>query len=826
MFKKLLKSSGPHLLSILVFLAVASAYFSPLVSGKKVMFQSDIQQAEGMSHELKEFQEKTGEQSMWTNSMFGGMPAYQISAKYPNNWAGHIFSAITYGLGYDRWPLTSLFLLMTCFFIMLVSFKINVWIAMAVSIGYAFSTFNIIGIEVGHSNKIWVLMYSPLILAGINLVFRKLYLAGAGLTAFALTINLYANHLQITYYMLITIVIFMLVKLVFAIREKQLKDYIIAGCILLGSAVIGILPNTSTLWTTYEYGKVSTRGGSELTLEEGSNQDGLDYDYIFNDYSYSRLEPLTFLVPNAFGGASAMEIDKKSELARMTGQNVIPTYWGDQRYVAGPFYLGAIICFLFVLGLLVAKTNSKKVWLIITAFLALSLSMGKNSLFLSDLFFNAVPLYDKFRSVTMFTAITQLCFAFLGAMGLHAVIENLKDEKFIKKLNLAFYITGGLSLVLALIGSSLFDFLSAEEAKANINPQVLDALTEYRAGMLRNDAFRSFAFIALAWLGIHGLKREMYKMPVLGALLALFMLLDQWTVNTRYGEQDRYKRKSKNEVLFTASTADRQILEDPSLDYRVLNMSLRGGPFNDATTSYFHKSIGGYHGAKMRRYQDLIERGITPEMNGLINQLNDTNRNFMTIDAFMSQGMPVLNMLNTKYIILNPEGAPLKNNYALGNAWFVSDVKKVGHPNDEILSLQQGFYPAKTAVVNEEFADYVNGVQAAPGATIVMEKYEPNHLVYKSNSSQEALAVFSEIYYPYGWTAYIDNQEVEHIRANYILRALKVPAGQHTIEFKFHPSSFYTGEQIALAGSVSMVLLILVALGFSLRRTLKSEETA
>lgn len=789
------------------------------------MFQSDIRQAEGMSHELKEFQEKTGEQSMWTNSMFSGMPAYQISAKYPNNWAAYVFGAITYGFGYDRWPLTSLFLLMTCFFIMLISFRVNVWLAMAVSIGYGFSTFNIIGIEVGHANKIWVLMYSPLLLAGINLAFRKKYLIGAGLTAFALSINLYANHLQITYYMMIVILLYILVKLIFAIREKEIKSFVIAGSVLLGAAIIGIAPNISTLWTTYEYGKVSTRGGSELTLDNDENPNGLPKGYIFNDYSYGRIEPLTFLIPNFYGGASGMDIDKNSELAKAVRQsNGIPTYWGDQRYVAGPFYLGAIICFLFVLGLLLTKNGYRKIWIIITAFLALSLSMGKNSLFLSDLFFDYFPLYDKFRSVTMFTAITQLCVALLGAMGLHAAIEHIKDKDYLKKVNIAFYITGGFCLLMAILGPSLLDFASYKELNSNdFNQNFLDMLRDYREGMMQKDAFRSFVFIALAWAGIHGLQRGMYKLPLFAGILALLITADMWTVNKRYGESDRYKRKTKNDVLFTATNADQTILQDESLDYRVLNLSTQSGPFNDATTSYFHKSIGGYHGAKIQRYQDLIERGVQPELSGLINQLNDTNRNFSTIDFYMREGMPVLNMLNMKYVILNPDAAPLKNNYALGNAWVVKKIKTVENPNEEVLSLKAGFHPAETAIVNKEWASYVEGLEDA-NASIKMESYEPNHLTYTSQSDKEALAVFSEIYYPYGWKALIDGEEAEYIRANFVLRALKVPAGSHKIEFVFHPSSFYTGEKIALAGSLMMVLLVGGSFGLGLMRFMRKEE--
>ena len=350
MVKKLIDRYGPQVLCILVFLLISAAYFAPLISGKKVMFQHDIKQAIGMAQEVESFKEETGEQSLWTNSMFGGMPTYQIKAEYPNNWSAYIFSSITYVFGYDRYPMTSLWLLMTCFFLMLLAFRVNVWVAAAVSIGYGFTTFNLIGIEAGHANKVWTLMYAPIILAGIRLAFDKKYLAAAVITALGLAINVYANHLQITYYLFIAIVIWMLIKLVFAIREKQVADFMKAAGILLVAALLGISTNTSTLWTTYEYGEESTRGGSDLTIDEETSADGLDKSYIFNDYSYGNMEILTFLVPNFSGGASTMDIDKKSELAKAINRSDnMPTYWGEQRYVAGPYYLGAILIFLMIL---------------------------------------------------------------------------------------------------------------------------------------------------------------------------------------------------------------------------------------------------------------------------------------------------------------------------------------------------------------------------------------------------------------------------------------------------------------------------------------------
>ncbi len=823
MVQKLLSRYWPQLVSILVFLLISAAYFSPLISGKKVMFQHDIKQAMGMAHEVELHKEATGEQSLWTNSMFGGMPTYQIKAEYPNNWSAYVFSTITYMFGYDRYPMTSLWLLMTCFCLMLLTFGINVWEAAVVAIAYGFTTYNLIGIETGHANKVWSLMYAPIILAGIRLAFDKKLLSAAVVTALGLAVNIYANHLQITYYLFLAIVVWMIVQLVFAIREKQVKDFLLACVVLAITAAIGIASNTSSLWTTYEYGKESTRGGTDLTLDENASPDGLDKTYIFDDYSYGNIEVLTFLIPNFSGGASTMDIDKKSDLAKAIKQSTrLPTYWGGQRYVAGPYYLGAILVFLMVLGLVLSKKLNLKVWLISAGLLALFLSMGQNS-FLSYIFYDYVPFYNKFRTPTMITAITQICMALLAALGLHALWTKKDEPGTFKKLNLSFYITGGLCLLLALLGPSLFDFTNAADEQYGIKDEILTLFQEYRQGMMQKDAFRSLFIIALAWGALVAIVKNTFTAPVGLGIVALLIIGDQWMVNRRYMDGDTYKRKSKTENLFTATVADQQILADKDPDFRVLNMAV--SPFNDATTSYYHKSIGGYHGAKLRRYQELIELGITPEMQNFQEVMKQ--QNVMLLDSLMRTGMPVMNMLNTRYFIINPDGAPLRNTHTNGNAWFVSEARQVKNADEEILGLKT-IDTKKTALIDtsrwkEQLGNYSAG--SAEG-NIRMVSYAPDHLVYESSSPAEQLAVFSEIYYPYGWTATIDGQETEHFRANFVLRCMKIPAGNHKIEFTFKPESFEKGEKISLVGSI---LLVVVGVGgtglgaFRLRKKLKEE---
>ncbi|MHB1279325.1 MAG: YfhO family protein, partial [Bacteroidia bacterium] len=481
------------------------------------------------------------------------------------------------------------------------------------------------------------------------------------------------------------------------------------------------------------------------------------------------------------------------------------------------------LVFLMVLGLVLSNKLNLKIWLISAGLLALFLSMGQNS-FLSYIFYDYVPFYNKFRTPTMITAITQICMAILAALGLHALWMKKDEQRTFKKLNLAFYITGGLCLILALLGPSLFDFTNAADEQYGIKDQMLTLFQEYRQSMMQKDAFRSLFIIALAWGALVAIVKNKLTAPVGLAIVALLIIGDQWMVNRRYMDGDTYKRKSKTETLFTPTVADQQILNDKDPDFRVLNMAV--SPFNDATNSYYHKSIGGYHGAKLRRYQELIEYGITPEMQNFQEVMKQ--QNVLLLDSLMRTAMPVMNMLNTRYFIINPDGAPLRNSYTNGNAWFVTEARQVKNADEEILGLRT-IDTKQTALVDisrwkEQLGNFSNGT--AEGS-IRLVSYAPNHLIYETSSPAEQLAVFSEIYYPYGWTATIDGKETEHFRANFVLRCMKIPAGEHKIEFIFKPESFEKGEKISLVGSV---LLVVVGVGgtglgaFRLRKKLKEEE--
>ncbi len=815
MFKKLFNQSKEALICVLLFLMIAAAYYSPLISGDKVMFQHDILQATGMAKESEDFKKADGEEVLWTNSMFSGMPTYQIGVSYPNNFTKYFFNALTYMFGYNRYPIASLWMLMTCFFLMALAFKVDYRLAAAVAVGYGLTSFNIIGIEAGHANKIWTLMYAPLIFTGIKLAFDKKFIAGGAITMFALAISIYANHLQITYYFFIAALVWVLAELAFAFKEQTLVSKFKGLVVLVFAAVIGIAANTSSLWTTYEYGKETTRGGTELTLKEDANDKGLDKSYVFDDYSNGRIEPFTFLIPNFMGGPSAYELPKTSEVFKLIRQGKdMPTYWGDQRYTAGPYYLGAILCFLFVLGIFSAKNNATKWWILIAAFLSLSLSMGKNSLFLSELFFNYFPLFSKFRTPTMIVGLFQLLLALLGAIGLSEFIKEKDTKVSLKKLNYSFLVTGGLCAIVALLGPSLFPLTGLGDARIPIEDEAfkekfMSALMQDRGTMMRNDAFRSLLFVALAYGSVWLYLKNRVKLVYAAALLAVFMLIDQWNVSKRYTDEKTYKKNKKNLASIDKSFADGAILQDKDPNYRVLNLSLSA--FNDATTSYYHKSIGGYHGAKLRRYQELIEYGITPEIIGFQQVLQQND--FEAISNYLGNKMQVLNMLNTKYLLINPEQMPLKNPAPNGNAWFVSKFTKVPDATAELNALKT-LNLKNEAVVDETWDKYIDREITPPQNTdkIELVSYHPMKLTYKSQSTGTRMAVFSEIFYPYGWQAYLDGEKVDHFRTNYVLRAMLVPEGQHEIVFKFEPSSYYAGEKISLAGSLFLILGLVGAL--------------
>lgn len=801
------KSILPFLIVIAVFAGLTIAYFSPLLEGKR-MKQSDVANWKGMSKEISDFRAKTGEEALWTNSMFGGMPAYQISVIYKGNLMRYVDRVFRLFLP-D--PAGLVFLYLIGFFILLMVLKVDFWLAIAGSIAFAFSSYFFIILEAGHVSKAHAIGYMAPVFAGLIITYRGKYLLGAALTALFLSLQLFTNHMQITYYLMMIIVIFILSEFIFSVREKRIPGFVKASAFLIISVILSIGTSFSNLWATYEYGKDTIRGKTELTTEKSNRTSGLDKDYA-TDWSYGVGESFSFLIPNARGGASFGKLSEKSNAYKALIENGasdqqaaeyaqnMPLYWGTQPSVAGPVYLGAIVLLLFIFALFVAD-NKYRWWLLSAAILSILLSWGKNFMPLTDFFLHYLPGYNKFRAVSMTLVIAEFAIPLLAILGLSSAISGkLKPKDLTRYLIYSTSIVGGISLIFALAGSSFFSFVSPadEQYKAYFPDWMISAIRADRAAMLKSDALRSVAFIILAagilWALFNSKLKKQYAIPA----LILFILIDLWAVNRRYVNNDSFVRKSVEANPFEPTPADQLILKDIDPNFRVFNQTV--SPFNDASTSYFHKSIGGYHGAKLRRYQELIEHHLT------------------------KGNMSVFNMLNTKYFIVpdranNNQPVTQINMEALGNAWFVNEVKMVENADEEINALE-GFIPNETAIVDKRFSEYVKGtdINRDSTATISLTSYKPNHLEYSTKALKNQLAVFSEIYYDKGWNAYVDGKLTPHFRANYVLRAMIIPAGTHKIEFKFEPRVYQVGEKVSLASSVVLLLLVLGSVGLMFRK--------
>ncbi len=792
----------PYLAAIAIFVAITLVYFSPLLEGKKLK-QGDIIQFKGMSKEISDFRDATGEEALWTNSMFGGMPAYQISVQYKGNVLRYLDRIMQL---YLPQPAGMVFLYMIGFFILLLVMKVDKWLAIAGAIAFAFSSYLFIIFEAGHNSKAHAIGYMAPVLAGIILTYRGRYLTGGIMAAIALSLELLTNHLQITYYLMMIAGVYVITELVTAIREKQYAVFAKASGVLVLASVFAVATNITSLWATYEYGKDTIRGKTELTSEKSNRTSGLDKDYA-TGWSYGKMETFTLLIPNFNGGSSqgpltessnVYQVLKENNISDSQAQSIIkslPLYWGAQPGVAGPVYIGAIIMFLFVFALFIADKKYRW-WLLAATILSILLAWGKNFMPLTDFFLHYVPGYNKFRAVSMTLVIAELCIPLLAFLGLQKALSGEIDRKKLTKyLYYSLGITGGISLFFAVLGGSIFDFSSSNDSY--LPEWLIAAIHQDRASLLSSDSFRSLAFILLAGAAIWAMINQKIKKPVFFTAIILLILIDMWTINRRYLNTESFVRKSVDAVPFQPTAADQLILKDTDPNFRVFNQTV-GNPFADASTSYFHKSLGGYHGAKLRRYQEVI-------------------------DHHLAKGnMNVYNMLNTKYFIVpgaKGEQPQMQINMeAMGNAWFVNNAHMVNNADEEINALTD-FVPAETAVYDKRFESQVKGHMISKDSTAFIEltEYKPNHLTYKSESQTEQLAVFSEIYYAKGWDAYIDGKKSPHFRANYILRAMIVPAGRHTIEFKFEPAVYKTGEKIAYASSILLVLLALGAVGLMLR---------
>jgi hypothetical protein len=807
-----IKQLWPYLAAILFFLVIILIYFSPILDGQKPR-QDDIQRWRGMSKEIVDYREATGEEALWTNSMFGGMPAYQISVLYKNVLVKRFDSIFKLGLPH---PVSLVFLYFLGFFILLLTLRVNVWFAVLGSVAFAFSSYFFIIIEAGHNSKAHAIGYMAPVLAGILLTFKGKYLWGAALTALFLSLQIMTNHLQITYYLALIVVLLGVVQLIESIKEKQLPRFFKSAGLLAVAAIFAVGVNISNLWATYEYGKYTIRGPSELTSNADIRTSGLDIDYA-TQWSYGVAETLTLLIPDLMGGGSMRnpgddsntndEIVKAGLPQNQARQilQMIPMYWGKQPFTSGPVYVGAIVVFLFVLGLFVVK-GKLKWWLVAATILSIMLAWGKNFMPLTEFFLHYMPGYNKFRAVSMTLVIADLTMPLLGILALKEMFDKSADRKaMFKHLKLAFYITGGLTLFIAAFSGMFFDFRSPVDAQlmqAGFPKSAIDALHADRQAMLISDAIRSFVLILLTAAALWIALFEKIRREFAFAGMILLAVIDMWDVNKRYLNDDDFEPARRVETPYSPSAADRQIMQDPDPNFRVMNTTV--SMFNDASTSYFHKSIGGYHGAKLRRYQELFDHHIS------------------------KNNMAVLNMLNTKYFIVggqNEQPRAMPNDRALGNAWIVEEVKIVANADEEIAALNN-FDPATTAIVDQRFEHLLTGFKPGiyPEAAIEMVSYKPNELIYRFRSASDELVVFSEIYYDKGWNVYIDGEKLPYFRANYVLRAMQAPAGTHEIVWKFEPKVYYTGGKISLFASLMVILFFFGALGNELKEKLQPEK--
>lgn len=817
LFKKLI----PDLIVVILFAVISFAYFFPAVTEGRILAQHDAVAGIGSGQEQKEYLEKTGERTRWTNSIFGGMPTYQMAPSYDStDTLGFIQKIYHLFLPTYVWYV---FVMLLGFYILLRAFNFKVWLSALGAIIWAFSSYFFIIIAAGHIWKFVTLAYIPPTIAGMVLVYRGKYLGGALLTALFVALQISANHPQMSYYFLFVMLFMAIAYGVVAYRENKLPHFIKASCILVVAGILGVCVNLSNLYHTYQYSKESMRGKSELVKENSANQtdSGLERDYI-TQWSYGIGETFSLLVPNVKGGASVPlaaneDAMKKADPMYRGIYSQLGQYWGEQPGTSGPVYVGAFVMFLFVLGCFIVKGPMKWALLAGTVF-SIVLSWGKNFMGPTDFFIDFVPMYNKFRAVSSILVIAEFTIPLLAVMALKEVLDR---PSLIKEQAKAFYIslalTGGVSLLFAVAPHVFFSsFVSSMEMAALQNgiPQdqlapLLVNLEDIRVSIFTSDAWRSVVIIVVGVALLMAYVSGKINAKLTVAAIAVLCLVDMWGVNKRYLYDSQFVAKgSEMQPYLKPSETDKEILKDKSLDYRVLNLAVN--TFNENSTAYWHKSIGGYHAAKLRRYQEIIEEHIQGEMNGIFTKLTEAGGDMSKVEA---DAFPVLNMLNTRYFILPLQGgqtAPVFNPYANGNAWFVDDVKYVDNANEEIDALHDT-NPLYTAIVDKKFAEQIkspvvsDNVSSDTLRSVALTDYQPNALKYEVDSKNGGVVVFSEIYYP-GWISYIDGKEVEHGRADYILRAMNVPAGKHQIEFKFDPKSLHTTETIAYTALVTLAL--------------------
>lgn len=801
--KEFFKKYSNYLLAIVIFIVLAFAYCSPVLEGK-VINQHDVLTAKGQQGEINQYREKEDKTPLWTNSMFGGMPSYLIlMGENGNTNVFRTFNKIS-RLGLPTQSVDIIFLYMIGFFVLALAFGVNFWLAILGTIAFTFSSYNIIYIGAGHINKALAMGMMAPILAGLVFTSKGRYLLGGVIFCCSLGMQLTYNHLQITYYTLLMVLSWGAYNLVYSIKEKRIKNFAAIVSVITVASVISILPNLIQILPTYEYMEVTSRSGSELNVnEKGEKESGLSKDYAFA-WSYSPSETFTLLVPNFKGGSTVSSLSEKSHLYKALKKNNVPqakqyikqvyTYWGVKGSTQGPFYFGAVVIFLFVLGMF-ALPGKQKWWVFTISVLAILWSWGENFYTFSSISFDYIPMFNKFRVPENFLVIPSLMLPLIGVLVLHYLISGEYDKKkFVKQLQYSGYITGGLLVLLILISGS-FDYTSELDAAYGKLPGwFVSALHEDRARLLKLDAFRSLVFIGIAFGAIWFYIKGKLKLQYLYIALIATILIDLWGVDRRYLNTDNFDTPKKAKE-YKPTQADLQILQDPDPHYRVFNVS---DPFRESKTSYFHKSIGGYHAAKIARYDDIIKYHLS------------------------KNNMNVVNMLNTKYFMIpNEQGQEMvqRNPNALGNAWYVNDIKWEESAKEESDALYT-FQPSQTAIVNSKYQDYFEGKPIADSGVkhISLTSYHPEKLEYKTNSDADGFVVFSEIYYndTRGWNAYIDGEKVPHIQVDYILRGMFVPKGEHDIVYKFEPQIVQKARLISRTGSAIVLLLIAATIGMGI----------
>ncbi len=830
--------NGIHLAIIAAFVVICFVYFSPVLQGKAPA-QSDVIQSKAMQKEIMEYKAKDGKGPLWTNQMFGGMPAYQIWVQYAYNGATYGIALITKALPN---PVGTVLLLLVGAYFLFITLKVNPWLAAAGAIAFAFTTYNFVLIATGHSNKALAIGFFAPIIAGILMTLRGRYLLGASLTALFLALEIRANHVQMTYYLFLSLLILVGIELYQAYKNKTLPAFGKAVGFLTGAVVIAVMINASLLWTTSEYAAETNRGKSNLTTGEAASKEkaGMTKDYAYM-WSQGVGESFTFLIPNLYGGATGIDelVKPESNLYKAVaadfsggdpGQTVqiiqqlaqspyaggfnMQEYWGEKPGTSGGYYFGAIVCFLYIFGLFIVRTRLKW-WILATTVLFMLLSFGKNFPLISDLFYDYFPLYNKFRAVESILAVVGLMVPILAFLALKEAQEGkLEQKELVKKLTWSAGITGGFALIIAIAPTLFFSFKTSNHAEivqaltqalqnnAGAAQKLTNALVEDRAAIARADAFRAFLFILIGYAIVWAFLKKKLNTQLAFGLLAFAVLIDMWQVDRKYLNSKNFESKSTLANYFQPRDVDTFIASDKDPNFRVYDQSIN--TFSDASTSNFHKTVGGYHAAKLKRYDELIQNQFSKSVN-----------------------QDVLDMLNTRYFITqDPQNGSYKmsrNATALGNAWIVKSVQFVKNSDEEMKAINS-FDPKQEAIVDEQYKKLLDTTRlgADPSAFIKMENYHPDHLEYSYSAPRDVIAVFSEIYYDKGWNMYIDGEQKPYFRADYVLRAAQLPAGNHKVEFKFEPKSYYTGEKISLAGTV----LLILCLGFAGYSEAKKKKAA